>query len=72
MLGVECKTDCTEFVNLLLSNGVLANCTNSNVIRILPPLIIEEAHVDSFIAVLRGTYDEHFSRVPLKESAVAV
>ena len=72
MLGVECKTDCSEFVSLLLSNGVLANCTNGNVIRILPPLIIEEAHVDSFMSALKETYNEHFSRVRSKENTVAV
>ena len=50
MIGVECKTDCGDFVNRLLSIGVLVNCTNGNVIRLLPPLVIEEEHVDVFMA----------------------
>jgi acetylornithine/N-succinyldiaminopimelate aminotransferase len=72
MLGVECKTDCAELVNQLLANGVLANCTNGNVIRILPPLIIEENHVDDFMSVLESTYGEHGSKFMDKEKAVAV
>lgn len=68
MLGVECKRDCSEFVNLMLSKGVLTNCTNGNVIRILPPLIIEEVHIDSFMAILEETFNEHRSPVYLRES----
>jgi predicted acetylornithine/succinylornithine family transaminase len=71
MLGVECKKDCTDFVNLLLSNGVLVSCTNGNVIRILPPLVIEEAHVDHFMAVLEQTHDEYASRVPCKQNTMS-
>ncbi len=56
MIGVECKTDCGDFVNRLLSNGVLVNCTNGNVIRLLPPLVIEEEHVDVFMATFEKTF----------------
>ncbi len=72
MLGVECKIDCAELVNQLLSNGVLVNCTNGNVIRILPPLIIEEAHVDDFMTVLGETYDKQGSLFLTKEKTIAV
>ncbi|HUI30814.1 MAG TPA: acetylornithine/succinylornithine family transaminase [Candidatus Acidoferrales bacterium] len=67
MLGVECTVDCSEFVSNLLSNGVLVNCTNGNVIRILPPLVIEEAHADNFMSILEETYDAHVSRFNFKE-----
>ncbi len=59
MVGVECKTECAEIVSNLLSRGVLANCTNGNVIRLLPPLIIEEDHVDILVAKLEETILEH-------------
>lgn len=72
MLGVECKTECTELVNQLLSNGVLVNCTNGNVIRILPPLIIEETHVDDFMDVLEETYNKSGSRPLTKEKEFAL
>ncbi len=68
MLGVECKRDCLDLVNLMMSKGVLTNCTNGNVIRILPPLIIEEVHVDSFMTILEETSYEIFSPLYLRES----
>jgi len=55
MIGIECKIECGDFVNRLLSNGVLVNCTNGNVIRLLPPLVIEEEHVDAFMAAFEKT-----------------
>ncbi len=58
MLGMECKKECSQVVNALLSRGVLANCTNGNVIRLLPPLVIEEEHVDIFMAKLAETVEE--------------
>ena len=72
MLGIECKIDCSEFVNLLLESGVLVNCTNGNVIRILPPLVIGENHVDNFMTILARTYDMHYSRPSINESTVSV
>ncbi len=65
MVGIECKTECAEIVNELLARGVLANCTNGNVIRLLPPLIIEEEHVDAFVANLGEIVQEH-SKVTTK------
>ncbi len=59
MVGVECKTECAEIVNELLSRGILANCTSGNVIRLLPPLIIEEEHVDYFVSQLGEIVLEH-------------
>lgn len=59
MIGVECRTDCTEIVRSLLSKGVLANCTNGNVIRLLPPLIIQEEHVDILVHRLGETVREN-------------
>ena len=65
MVGVECKIECAEIVSELLSKGVLANCTNGNVIRLLPPLIIEKEHVDIFVSRLGETVLEH-SKVTTK------
>jgi acetylornithine/N-succinyldiaminopimelate aminotransferase len=65
MVGVACKTECAQLVSDLLLKGVLANCTNGNVIRLLPPLIIEKEHVDLFVSVLGETVLEH-SKVTTK------
>ncbi len=52
MIGVELKVECGEIVNRLLGKGILANCTNGNVIRLLPPLVIQEEHIDIFMDAL--------------------
>ena len=70
MLGVEFKMDCADLVNLLLSSGVLVNCTNGNVVRILPPLVIEEGHVDDFMAIFEACHDEFTTQFVLKENIV--
>ena len=40
MIGIQLKVDCSRIVEIALRNGLLVNVTNSNVIRLLPPLII--------------------------------
>ncbi len=49
MIGVEMKFKCSEIIRSLREKKVLANCTNSNVIRILPPLIAQKKHIDFFL-----------------------
>lgn len=49
MIGVELSTECFNIVDRLIEKGVIVNCTSNNVIRLLPPLIIEKEHVDLFI-----------------------
>ena len=43
MLGVKMKTDSRAFVNYLRTRGLLTVAAGDNVMRVLPPLIIEEA-----------------------------
>ena len=49
MLGVKMKTDSRAFVTYLRDHGVLAVAAGDNVMRVLPPLVIEEAHVTEFV-----------------------
>jgi len=49
MLGVKMKTDSREFVNYLRTQGLLTVAAADNVMRVLPPLVIEEAHVTEFV-----------------------
>ena len=58
MVGIDCKTPCSDFVDKLLSNGVLANCTNTTVIRLLPPLIVKEEHIDILVETLEHTISQ--------------
>lgn len=49
MNGIVLSFDAAILVDLLLKNGVIANATSGNVLRLLPPLIIEKEHIDTFI-----------------------
>jgi acetylornithine/N-succinyldiaminopimelate aminotransferase len=49
MLGVRMKTDSRAFVGYLREQGLLTVAAGDNVMRVLPPLIIEEAHVTEFV-----------------------
>jgi acetylornithine/N-succinyldiaminopimelate aminotransferase len=49
MLGVKMKTDSRAFVTYLRDHGLLAVAAGDNVMRVLPPLIIEDAHVSEFV-----------------------
>jgi acetylornithine/N-succinyldiaminopimelate aminotransferase len=49
MLGVKMKTDSRAFVGYLREHGLLTVAAGDNVMRVLPPLIIEEAHVTEFV-----------------------
>jgi acetylornithine/N-succinyldiaminopimelate aminotransferase len=52
MLGIKMKTDSRTFVAYLRDHGLLTVAAGDNVIRVLPPLIIEEAHVTEFVQKL--------------------
>jgi acetylornithine/N-succinyldiaminopimelate aminotransferase len=49
MLGVKMKTDSRAFVTYLREHGLLTVAAGDNVMRVLPPLVIEEAHVTEFV-----------------------
>lgn len=52
MLGMELSIEGKDIVAKCLEQGLLINCTNGNVLRFLPPLIISEAEVDQALAIL--------------------
>jgi len=49
MLGLKMKSDSRAFVSHLRGHGLLTVAAGENVVRILPPLVIEQAHIDEFI-----------------------
>jgi acetylornithine/N-succinyldiaminopimelate aminotransferase len=49
MLGVRMKTDSRAFVGHLREHGLLTVAAGDNVMRVLPPLIIEEEHITEFV-----------------------
>jgi len=52
MVGLEIEKDGPEIVKKCLEKGVLINCTAGNVLRFLPPLIVEEKEIDYLIEIL--------------------
>jgi acetylornithine/N-succinyldiaminopimelate aminotransferase len=49
MLGIKMKSDSRAFVTYLRDHGLLAVAAGDNVMRVLPPLIIEESHISEFV-----------------------
>ena len=42
MIGIQLSVPCNEVVNIALEKKLLINVTSENVIRLLPPLIIND------------------------------
>jgi len=52
MLGIKMKTDSRAFVNWLRGQGLLTVAAGDNVMRVLPPLVIDESHIKEFVESL--------------------
>ncbi len=52
MVGVDLKFKGADVVNKMMDKGVLANCTEETVIRLVPPLIISKEELDRVFDVL--------------------
>lgn len=46
MLGMELDVNCAEMVNDMRKLGILINCAADNVLRFVPPLVIEKNQID--------------------------
>jgi predicted acetylornithine/succinylornithine family transaminase len=53
MLALDLKVPSRPYVDAALGAGVLFNSTHDTVIRMLPPFIVEEKHVDKAVKVLK-------------------
>jgi len=49
MLGIKMKTDSRAFVTYLRTKGILTVAAGDNVVRVLPPLTIDESHIAEFV-----------------------
>jgi acetylornithine aminotransferase len=59
MIGVELDYPCGELVGKALTQGLLINVTADNVIRLLPPLLIDEAQIDTLTDILAAVIQEY-------------
>jgi acetylornithine aminotransferase len=53
MLGIELDRSCTELVGRALDKRLLMNVTADKVIRLLPPLIIDDGEIDTIVNTVR-------------------
>ena len=58
MLGIEVKFDVLNTVLKTAERGVLILDAGRNVLRFLPPLVIEEKHIDKAISVVDSVLEE--------------
>ena len=56
MVGMELTREGDSIVKTIREKGILVNCTSQTVLRFLPPLIINEHHIEETIATLRDTF----------------
>ena len=55
MIGVELTESGAKYVDELREKGFLINCTAGNVLRFVPPLIINKEEINKFIKALDET-----------------
>ena len=64
MIGVELRFDILNILNKSMNNGVLILDAGKNVLRFLPPLVIEKEQIDTVICVLdRAIKEEENERL---------
>jgi acetylornithine aminotransferase len=56
MVGLELHRPGDGVVEAMRDRGILINRTDSTVLRPLPPLIVEDAHIDETVTALRGVF----------------
>ena len=62
MVGVELSISGGSFVSSFQERGLLANCTAGNVLRFLPPYVIEREHADEAVGILDEVFREYAAR----------
>ncbi len=61
MWGLELAQEGADVVTACRERGLLINCTQGNVIRLLPPLVVTSQELDAGLAILRESFKAVFS-----------
>jgi len=64
MIGVELDRPCGDIVHRALAAGLVANVTADKVIRLLPPLVIQEAEAKQIVSILAPLVKAFLSEAP--------
>ncbi|MCK5767276.1 MAG: aminotransferase class III-fold pyridoxal phosphate-dependent enzyme, partial [Candidatus Atribacteria bacterium] len=62
MIGLEVEKNGPEVVKKCIEEGILMNCTAGNVLRFLPPLIVEEKEIDYLMKILDKVFKDITSK----------
>lgn len=52
LVGVELTSECSSIVKACMERGVIINCAAGNVLRFMPPLIVQEKEIDHMLDIL--------------------
>ena len=55
-IGVELTIKGDEIVKQCMQDGLLINCTQDTVLRIMPPLTVKKAEIDKAVSILEGAF----------------
>jgi acetylornithine aminotransferase len=58
ILGLEIERSGAPFVQKCMEKGFLINCTQENILRFVPPLIVKEKEIDSLVEALDGIFGD--------------
>ena len=61
MIGIELDRPCAELVKRALDAGLLINVTHDTVVRLLPPLVINDAESAELVSRLAAVIKEFLS-----------
>jgi acetylornithine/N-succinyldiaminopimelate aminotransferase len=61
MWGLELTREGADVVTACRERGLLVNCTQGNVIRLLPPLVVTAQELETGLAILRESFQAVFS-----------
>ncbi len=64
MLGLKCAVPNAEMLTKLRQAGLLTVAAADNVVRLLPPLVIEESHIDEALDILERVAASWFDEGP--------
>lgn len=56
LIGMELTREGDPVVKTCMEKGVLINCTAGNVLRFIPPLIVQRRHIDCLTDIIRGIF----------------
>jgi len=58
MIGMPLSIKGAEIVNKCLDNGFVINCIQENILRFVPPLIVQESEIDALVDCLDTIFQE--------------